>query len=158
MAQWHLVFFDKKPSERVKHLVDDYQQRLRHWTRLEIHYLNPSALKNPLQAREQDFDKFQDHKIFSQKSAKVIIIDEKGRGLSSQELGKSISSIDQNYSTGTMIIGPSYGLSRRWLEISETSWSLSKLTFAHDIAQLILIEQIYRAYSIINNHPYHCDL
>ncbi len=77
--------------------------------------------------------------------------------------GKLVDSIDfcniikqhSSYSEITFIIGGAYGLDKDILSKADQIISLSKLTFPHIMARLILIEQIYRSYTIINNHPYH---
>ncbi|MDA9573719.1 23S rRNA (pseudouridine(1915)-N(3))-methyltransferase RlmH [Rickettsiales bacterium] len=55
----------------------------------------------------------------------------------------------------TFIIGGAFGLDKKILSIADITISLSKLTFPHMLVRLILIEQIYRSFTIINNHPYH---
>jgi len=77
--------------------------------------------------------------------------------------GKLINSIDfcnimqqnSSYSEIIFIIGGAFGLDKDILSNADQIISLSKLTFPHIMARLILIEQIYRSYTIINNHPYH---
>jgi 23S rRNA (pseudouridine1915-N3)-methyltransferase len=54
-----------------------------------------------------------------------------------------------------MLIGGPEGLSEKARSIAQQSWSLSKLTFPHPLVRVIVAEQIYRAWSLLHNHPYH---
>ena len=88
--------------------------------------------------------------------SKLIALDEKGKQFSSQNFAQIISNFALNGSSDiTFIIGGANGLSPKIINHCDLVISLSPLTFPHMMVRIILIEQIYRAYSIINNHPYH---
>ncbi len=80
-----------------------------------------------------------------------IALDEKGRMLDSIEFSKIFKKEDEIY----FFIGGAYGFEDKFLDSCDKVISLSKLTFSHKIAKIVLFEQIYRALSIVNNHPYH---
>jgi len=61
----------------------------------------------------------------------------------------------KNFSKVTFIIGGADGLDKTITNNSNWIWSLSKLTLPHNLVKIILIEQLYRASTILNNHPYH---
>jgi 23S rRNA (pseudouridine1915-N3)-methyltransferase len=61
----------------------------------------------------------------------------------------------QNFPNVTFIIGGADGLDKKIIEKSNWVWSLSELTLPHNLVKVILVEQIYRASTILNNHPYH---
>jgi 23S rRNA (pseudouridine1915-N3)-methyltransferase len=61
----------------------------------------------------------------------------------------------QNFSNIAFIIGGADGLDKKIIEKSNWVWSLSSLTLPHNLVKVILVEQIYRASTILNNHPYH---
>ena len=85
----------------------------------------------------------------------IITLDIEGKMLSSTELAEKIDktlSINPNI---TFIIGGSYGLSENIKKISDYSLSFSKMTFPHQLFRIILLEQIYRSFRIINNESYH---
>ena len=86
----------------------------------------------------------------------VIALDEGGKQLSSMALSDFIQ-LRANESTKRMIfiIGGAFGLDAALLGVSNFKWSLSKLTFPHQLVRLILAEQIYRACSILRNEKYH---
>src|SRR5699024_9791960 len=85
----------------------------------------------------------------------VILLDLKGKNIDSVKLSNLI---DKNVNTNKrliFIIGGSHGVSDEIKLRSNFMWQLSALTFPHQLVRLMLVEQIYRAFSIINKHPYH---
>ncbi len=86
----------------------------------------------------------------------LVALDPQGESLSSEQLAKTIEDLE-NQGTGTMafIIGGPLGLSAKVLSQSSLVLSLSKMTFTHDMARLLLAEQLYRAYSINAGSGYH---
>lgn len=86
----------------------------------------------------------------------VIALAIEGKMYSSEEFSKLIDQIETTQNKDiTFIIGGSYGLSKAVLSRANLQLSFSKMTFPHQLMRLILMEQIYRAYKIIDNHPYH---
>ena len=85
----------------------------------------------------------------------VIVLDINSKMLSSEELATHISNVQQNYSTITFVIGSSYGLSEIVKQKANLKLSFSKLTFPHQMFRVMLTEQIYRAFAILNNIKYH---
>lgn len=127
--------------------------------------------------RINGFDKFQitEVKEFNQKTIKqnmfdegtcilneisdkdfVITLEIKGKILSSEELAEKLTEITNYHSTKIVfVIGGSNGLDERVIERSNFHLSFSRLTFPHQLMRLILVEQIYRALTIINHQEYH---
>jgi 23S rRNA (pseudouridine1915-N3)-methyltransferase len=88
--------------------------------------------------------------------AKIIALDEKGKNLSSPEFAKSIANFgNEGNSHLAFIIGGADGLSDHLKKHADLILSFGKMTFPHMMVRSFLAEQIYRAYTIINNHPYH---
>lgn len=85
----------------------------------------------------------------------IIALDVKGELWSTELLAKNISYWQQEGRNIDFIIGGPDGLSKKCLQKADKIWSLSKLTFPHNLVRLILAEQIYRAFSILQQHPYH---
>ncbi|HHT0591609.1 TPA: 23S rRNA (pseudouridine(1915)-N(3))-methyltransferase RlmH [Legionella anisa] len=88
-------------------------------------------------------------------NARIIALDIEGKEFSSEELALKISQLQQIHSHLCLIIGGPEGLSQEILKLCDERWSLSKLTLPHPLVRIILLETLYRAWSIINNHPYH---
>lgn len=86
----------------------------------------------------------------------VVALDNRGKEMSTEELADftNIQMVSGNKNL-VFIIGGSYGLDESVLKRADLVWSLSRLTFPHQIVRLILVESIYRAISVIKNEPYH---
>lgn len=85
----------------------------------------------------------------------TIALDERGKLWNTPELAKQITHLQNDIAQLNFLIGGPDGLSKTCLEKSHTQWSLSPLTLPHPLVRVILVEQLYRAISILNNHPYH---
>jgi 23S rRNA (pseudouridine1915-N3)-methyltransferase len=88
-------------------------------------------------------------------SARLIALDIEGKSFSSEQLALKITQLQQISSHLCFLIGGPEGLSQEIIERCDERWSLSKLTLPHPLVRIILLETLYRAWSIINNHPYH---
>lgn len=86
---------------------------------------------------------------------KIVLLDESGQGISTKNLAQSIKNWQMQATDVAIVIGGADGVSSEIKNLAFKQWSLSKLTFPHPLVRVILIEQIYRAYSLIANHPYH---
>ena len=85
----------------------------------------------------------------------VILLDERGKNISSPELAKMLSNGFVNSQNFVIIIGGAFGVSEELRQRANFVWSLSKLVFPHQIVRLILVEQIYRAQEISSGGKYH---
>lgn len=137
----------------LKNGIDEYLKRLNPFDKIEIievKEVTNKDLKSNVQA-EGDL-------IFNQIDASdyVITLEIKGKILNSEELAKLIDE-KRTYDSRkmTFIIGGSNGLSPIILKRSDFALSFSRLTFPHQLMRLILLEQIYRAFTILNNQEYH---
>lgn len=85
----------------------------------------------------------------------VIALDKDGRDLSTQGLADRISTWQQEGVNISILIGGPEGMSQDLLTEANARISLSQMTFPHPVVRIILAEQLYRTYTILNNHPYH---
>ncbi len=85
----------------------------------------------------------------------VIALDVKGQLWTTEELSSNLATWQQDGRHIDLLVGGPEGLAPQCLAKAETRWSLSPLTFPHIIVKLIVAEQIYRAWSILQQHPYH---
>ncbi len=92
------------------------------------------------------------------KNSKIILLDETGTNLTSKEFAKIIQNF-QNQSTQNLsfIIGGANGVSEKIKELANLKISFGQMTFPHMMIRSMIAEQLYRAFLIINNHPYHKD-
>ena len=146
---------------KEKYLKDgilEYIKRIKKYSNIQIIEISESSLgDNSKKSIENALEK-EAIEIISKINNKdyVITLDIGGKQISSVEFSKLIEN-EKNYGTNdfVFIIGSSHGLSDRVREISNYRLSFSKMTFPHQLMRMILLEQIYRTFKIVNNGPYH---
>ena len=87
--------------------------------------------------------------------AEVIALDERGETLSTVDWANALKSWQQNGDTVCLLIGGPDGLAPDCRAREQRRWSLSKLTLPHALARVLVVEQLYRAWSLLAGHPYH---
>ncbi len=87
----------------------------------------------------------------------VVALDERGTQLSTRELAEWLNARMHSGEDLTFVIGGPDGLAREVLTRSQLALSLSRLTLPHALVRVLLAEQLYRAHSLLGNHPYHRD-
>ena len=85
----------------------------------------------------------------------VVALDVLGKSLSTESLAKNIASWQMEGKDISIMIGGPDGLAPECLQRANERWSLSAMTLPHPLVRIVLIEQLYRAWSILSNHPYH---
>lgn len=129
--------------------VKEYQKRISKYTKLEIIELldyNYDVSKTKLEEGKNILSKIKEKDF-------VVTLEVEGKKVSSPELSEFI---DKNISRNIIfIIGGSNGLSKEVLDRSNYALSFSDLTFPHQLFRIILLEQIYRSFKILNNESYH---
>jgi 23S rRNA (pseudouridine1915-N3)-methyltransferase len=88
---------------------------------------------------------------------RVIALDVGGKSLSTPELARQLADWQMSGDNFSLLIGGPDGLSEACLQRAERRWSLSDLTLPHPLVRILLVEQLYRAWTITVNHPYHRD-
>ena len=133
---------------KEKYLVDavlEYSKRISKYTKLEIIELKDSNIVK----EKEEILKHLDKKDY------IITLQIDGESIDSIELSKKIDKIFITNPNITFIIGGSDGLDEEVKKISNYALSFSKLTFPHQLFRVMLLEQIYRSFKIINNETYH---
>ena len=136
----------------LKEAIEEYKKRLSKYTELEIIEVKDEGILPKSQAMEKEREKIEKH--LSGKEY-LITLEIEGKELTSPELSKKIEEILIVNSNITFVIGGSYGISEILKKKSNFHLSFSKLTFPHQLFRVLLLEQIYRAFKIINNESYH---
>ena len=85
----------------------------------------------------------------------VVTLDIPGKPWSTEELARHLQRWLENGKPVALMVGGPEGLSQPVKDLAQESWSLSPLTFPHPLVRIVVAEQIYRAWSLLNNHPYH---
>jgi 23S rRNA (pseudouridine1915-N3)-methyltransferase len=89
------------------------------------------------------------------KPTRLVALDERGQNWTTSQLAQHLQNWQCDGRTVSFLIGGADGLGAQCLKKAEHVWSLSALTFPHPLVRVILIEQIYRAFSLLKGHPYH---
>ncbi len=142
----------------LKDGIDEYIKRLSKFTKLEMIELKDIPVPDKASlSEENEIKKEEGKEILSRiKDDYVIALDLKGEMLDSVSFSKKIEEINTSgKSKITFVIGGSLGLSKEVIDRSNYQLSFSPMTFPHQLFKLILLEQIYRAYKILNNETYH---
>jgi len=85
----------------------------------------------------------------------VVALDVEGSSWSTEKLSSSMGSWMQGGAGVSLLVGGPDGLSQECLQRAQQKWSLSKLTLPHPLVRVVVAEQLYRAWTILSNHPYH---
>lgn len=89
------------------------------------------------------------------KHCRAIALDRRGRELTTEDLAMELKTLLANGEDLALLVGGPEGLSADCLARADARWSLSRMTLAHPLVRVVVAEQIYRAWSILNNLPYH---
>jgi 23S rRNA (pseudouridine1915-N3)-methyltransferase len=131
--------------EWVTSAYGDYTRRLRATFRIDLEEL--SVGKHKLDEQARLLDRAGDDYL--------VALDEHGKSLTTVQLAKWLGQRQQDGRNLTFVIGGPDGLGPELLKAAAMRWSLSPLTFPHAMVRVILAEQLYRAQSVLQNHPYH---
>ena len=138
-----VVWIGKTKDANLTVLAADYTKRIRHFLPLEI-----TELKDGRNEAERILNTLDS-------SDRVIALDEKGAAWTSKELAAFFAKhMNKDARRITFVIGGHAGLAETVKKRADQTWSLSPLTFTHDMTRVLVLEQIYRALTIVNNHPY----
>ncbi|MCP3896889.1 23S rRNA (pseudouridine(1915)-N(3))-methyltransferase RlmH [Moraxella sp.] len=138
--------------------VDEYFKRIQPMMTTEIIDIAPAKrAKNPSAAEIDKYKHQEGQAILAARHPKerLWVLEVKGKMLSTERLADKLGDAMQDGADVALVIGGADGLSPEVLSAADFKWSLSDLTLPHPLVRVILIEQLYRAMSIINNHPYH---
>ena len=140
-----IICIGKIKEKFYRDSIEEYMKRLSKYHKVEIIELPDSNIK---QEKELILKKI-DSKDY------IITMEIEGKQLTSIELSEMLDKTFLNYSNITFIIGGSDGLDDEIKNLSNYKLSFSKLTFPHQLFRVILLEQIYRSFKILNNETYH---
>lgn len=154
-----LITVGKIKEKYLKDAIAEYSKRLSRYCKLEI--VEVADEKTPDNASDTVEDAIRDKEgerilKYIKEDAYVITLEIAGKMLTSEEMAEKIEKLGvQGTSHIIFIIGGSIGLSKVILKRSDYALSFSKMTFPHQLMRVILLEQIYRSYRIMNHEPYH---
>ena len=147
--KFRFVWIGKTKDKNWKALQEEYLERLSHFVKCEVVEIKETAANPGPEIEGERILAALNQKTFA------VLLDVGGEALSSVKLADSIEKWqNRGLKEVSFIIGGAGGVSRRVAERADISLSLSFLTFTHDMARVIVLEQLYRAHTIIKGFPY----
>ena len=154
-----IITVGKVKEKYLRDGIDEYRKRLTRYCNLEI--LEVPDEKTPDNASQKEEEQIKTKEGIAilkhvKETSFVIALAINGKSLSSEELADQLSKLAINGNSNVAFItGGSLGLSQEVLNRANYKLSFSKMTFPHQLMRMILVEQIYRGFRIINGEPYH---
>ncbi len=136
--------------------IDIFHKRLKHYVNFEI--ITIPDLKNTKNLSTESQNQKEGELILNKLSNPdfVVLLDDKGKEYTSVDFSKFINKHQVNSTKHLVfVIGGAYGFSLGVYKRANTKFSLSKMTFSHQMVRLIFVEQLYRSYTILKGEPYH---
>ena len=158
MIRVKIIALGRLKEKYLSAAVEEYSKRLSRYCSLETAELSPKALPdNPSEAQiaaalEAEADMI--IKAIPQGS-RVVALCIEGKQSSSEELSLSLEKAAMSGGSVTYIIGSSFGLANRVKAVADEKMSMSRMTFPHQLARVMLLEQIYRGFKINEGSAYH---
>ena len=140
-----IAWIGKTKNPAIQSLTDEYLKRIARYTEVErFTFPDESTL---LKLRE---------KAGSRPAHTLVLLDSRGKSLSSEEFAQFLQNHQhRNPQPLVLAVGPADGFSEQARKAASATISLGKMTLAHELARIVLLEQVYRAFTILKGHPYH---
>ena len=150
-----LLLTGKTADNRLASLIEDYQQRLKHYVSFDLVVI--PDIKNAKSLSEEQIKTAEGEAIlrYLTPAMDVVLLDEHGREFRSIEFADWLQKKMASGRDLTLVIGGPYGFSDAVYQRANGKLSLSQMTFSHQMIRVMAIEQVYRAMTILRNEPYH---
>ena len=151
-----LLVLGKTDSAQLTQLIEEYQNRLKHYIKFELEII--PDIRNTKNLSEKQQKEKEGEAILNKLNPtdRLVLLDENGKQKTSVEFS---GYLQKNMNSGlkqlVFVIGGPYGFSEAVYQKSQGKISLSKMTFSHQMVRLFMVEQLYRAFTILRNEPYH---
>jgi 23S rRNA (pseudouridine1915-N3)-methyltransferase len=139
-----VAWIGKTKEPAIQALTDEYLKRISRYAEIAGLALKDEAAILSLASRERNKERH-----------KLILLDSRGKQLSSEALAEFLEREQVNAIPLVFAIGGSDGFSEEARRLAGFTLSLGKMTLPHELARVVLVEQLYRAFTILKNHPYH---
>lgn len=156
MMQLHLIFVGKTSFPELDAGILRYLNRLQHYIPTEVHFIKAEKIaRKSLEETVREVEGQRVLKLIGNMDY-LIVWDQRGKQLDSVGFAYLLQQLrEEGVSKVWMVIGGPVGVSLKLQEEANTVLSFSKMTFPHDLARLMVVEQLYRAFSILKGEPYH---
>lgn len=150
-----LLLTGKTTDESIRRIEADYEKRISRYCPFEAVVIDNSSVRTG----PEPVIRQKEGELILKKVAPadhLILLDEKGRTYSSVDFANELNNwMNSSRKTVVLAVGGAYGFSEEVRKRSNGSISLSAMTFSHQMVRIIILEQVYRAFTILNNEPYH---
>jgi 23S rRNA (pseudouridine1915-N3)-methyltransferase len=154
-----VITVGKLKERYLKDAIDEYVKRLTRYCKLDLIEVPDEKTPENASLKQEDQIKEKEGELILKQvkdNMYLVALDLKGKMLSSEELAVFISDLGVNGDSNlAFVIGGSLGLSQKVLNRANYKLCFSKMTFPHQLMRVILLEQVYRGFRIINGEPYH---
>lgn len=151
-----LIAVGKTDNPALQQLISTYEKRLSYYINFELQLLPDIKNSKSLSEEQQKIKEGELILSYVEPSHHFILLDERGKEYTSIAFADELQ---KKMNTGikqlTFVIGGPYGFSQAIYQRANSKLSLSKLTFSHQMIRLFFVEQLYRAFTILRNEPYH---
>ncbi|RXP52340.1 23S rRNA (pseudouridine(1915)-N(3))-methyltransferase RlmH [Lutibacter sp. HS1-25] len=151
-----LLAIGKTDDKNLQTLIENYQNRLKHYINFELELI--PDIKNVKNLSEVQQKEKEGELILSKLAPtdQLILLDEKGKEFRSIQFSEFLQKkMNAGIKQLVLVIGGPYGFSETVYQKAQGKISLSKMTFSHQMIRLFMVEQLYRAFTILKNEPYH---
>jgi len=153
--QIEIVAVGKRMPDWVDQAFEDYQRRLAQGLKVKLNALEASRRTATVGAERGRIDESTRMLAAVPAGARVICLDEHGKNWSTQKLSTQLANWMGAGQPVSLLIGGADGMTEDCLQRADQVWSLSALTLPHPLVRVVVIEQLYRAWSMLKNLPYH---
>ena len=151
-----LIAVGKTDNPALQQLINTYEKRLSYYINFDLQLLPDIKNNKSLSEEQQKIKEGELILSYVEPSHHLILLDERGKEYTSIAFADELQ---KKMNTGikqlTFVIGGPYGFSQAIYQRANSKLSLSKLTFSHQMIRLFFVEQLYRAFTILRNEPYH---
>lgn len=150
------IYHGKTNDDHLQALESEYYQRLSHYVNFEMQML--PDLKNTKNSSEAQIKQRESEQLLPliQPSDWLVLLDEQGKEFTSEHFAENLQKrMNQGLKRVLFVVGGAYGFSPEVYARANQKLALSKMTFSHQMVRTIFAEQLYRAFTILNNEPYH---
>ena len=151
-----ILAIGKTDDKNLLSLIQTYEQRLKHYVKFELIVIPDIKNSKNLSIKQQKEKEGELILKQIQLTDQLYLMDENGKEYGSIEFSQFLQKrMNSGIKNMVMVIGGPYGFSEKIYQKANAKISLSKMTFSHQMIRLFIVEQIYRAFTILKNEPYH---
>jgi 23S rRNA (pseudouridine1915-N3)-methyltransferase len=147
------LWVGRTKDSNLRQLIGEYISRIRHFLEVSVIEIKPGEGGDPQQVLDKERDRLLERLTADDY---IVLLDSEGMGLTSEEFARMIAGLrDRSVKSLVFVVGGHYGVAEPVRSQAHQRVSLSRMTLTHELARVFLLEQIYRAFTLIHRVPYH---